>query len=275
LQLRKPVAASEGAEAGEPRPRPRPSGEDKTAASAEHGAHPLSVHAASVLRSKCAQLERQVVAAAADARRSEARSADAVAAVEGVRAHARAVACAHGSEQAVAALTAWADATLARFDAKHAGGPLEASWEVPFVPAAGNRFLWDGSGEGSSWGTQELSVVGAVNGEARALLDGARVAALEERLVSLAPQLEALLTLLERRREGGSEEAEALRRTLPLLSNAAHELVDMAALAPARGRLFGSHATRAQRLHRRAGAPPSQPGPPGARAAPPEESNTV
>lgn len=253
LQLRKPVPP--GAPSAPPATPPGAAARPAPDASLPE---PVTEHALRFLRARAAQLERQVSLACAEVRSRDAVVADAVAALDGVRELARAAAGARSPEEAAPALReldAFARSTLAKCLERGCalGGDDEPRWLVAFTPAAGNRFLTPAPAAGAWDSGASATVAGAASGEARALVQGARVAALEESLVSLAP---ALAQLAQQR---GCDDALAAQ-----VDAAARELAELAALSPTRGFLFGSPAQPRSVTARP--APPKKPAAP--RAAP-------
>jgi hypothetical protein len=221
---------------------------------------PVTDFALKLLRARAAQLERQVVLATSDVKSRDCLVADAVAAVNGIRAHAASAAGARSLEEAQAALReldAYACAAVGKCLAKNDAAARDDApqWEVPFTPAGGNKFLtpapaacsFGGSGDGG------VTVAGAAWGEARAMVQGAKVAELEEHLCSLAPELDALAARLTGEVDLGLADAAMQVDTV------ARALAQLAALSPTRGFLFGAAAQP------RRGAPARKPG---AKAAP-------
>jgi hypothetical protein len=247
LQLRKPVPP--GAPSAPPSTPPAAAAARPAAASEPE---PVTDHALRFLRARAAQLERQVSLACAEVRSRDALVADAVAALDGVRELAHAAAGARSPEEAQPALRqldAFARSTLAKCLERGCalGGDEEPRWLVPFTPAAGNRFLTPAPAAGAWDSGASVTVAGAASGEARALVQGARVAALEEMLVSLAP---ALAQLAQQR---GCDDALAAQ-----VDAAARQLAELAALSPTRGFLFGSPAAQPRSGAARP-APPKKP----------------
>lgn len=218
-------------------------------------------HALRFLRARAAQLERQVALASAEVRSRDALVADAVAALDGVRSLALNAGSARSAEEAqplLRELDAFARSTLSRcLERGCAASQEETRWLVDFEPAAGNRFLTPAPSAGSWNSGERATVAGAASGEARALVQGALVASLEERLVSLAPALSSLAQQL------GAEEALLAAQVDAL----ARELAELAALSPTRGFLFGSAAQPGRAAPRPAAAAPKR-APPSRAAAP-------
>jgi hypothetical protein len=245
LQLRKPVPP--GAPSAPPSTPPAAAAARPAAASEPER---VTDHALRFLRARAAQLERQVSLACAEVRSRDALVADAVAALDGVRELAHTAAGARSPEEAQPALRqldAFARSTLAKCLERGCalGGDEEPRWLVPFTPAAGNHFLTPAPAAGAWDSGASATVAGAASGEARALVQGARVAALEEMLVSLAPELAQLA------QQRGCDDALAAQ-----VDAAARQLAELAALSPTRGFLFGS---------------PAQPRSGAARPAPPKK----
>jgi hypothetical protein len=222
---------------------------------------PVTDFALKLLRAKAAQLERQVVLATSDVKARDCLVADAVAAVNGIRAHAASAAGARSLEEAQSALReldAYARAAVAKCLAKNdAATQDEPQWEVPFTPAGGNKFLTPAPAScsfGGNGGDGGVTVTGAAWGEARSMIQGAKVAELEEHLCSLAPELDALAARLTGEVDLGLADAAMQVDTV------ARALAQLAALSPTRGFLFGAAAQP------RRGAPPARK--PGAKAAP-------
>ena len=232
LQLRKPVPPG----APSPTPSTPPAAASRPAPAAAQP-EPATEHSLRFLRARAAQLERQVALASAEVRSRDALVADAVAALDGVRGLACSAAAARSPEEAqplLRELDAFTRSTLAKVLERGcaAAGDEEEQlrWLVPFEPAAGNRFLTPAPAPGAWGGGERVTVAGAASGEARALVQGALVAALEERLTALAPALAALAPEL------GAEPLAAQ------VDAAARELAELAALSPTRGFLFGGAA---------------------------------
>jgi hypothetical protein len=198
----------------------------------------VTEHSLRFLRARAAQLERQVALASAEVRSRDALVADAVAALDSVRGLACSAAAARSPEEAqplLRELDAFTRTTLAKVlergcAASGDGEQEQTRWLVPFEPAGGNRFLTPPPAAGAWGGDERVTVAGAASGEARALVQGALVARLEESLTSLAPALAALAHELG---------ADALAAQVDA---AARELAELAALSPTRGFLFGAPA---------------------------------
>jgi len=256
LQLRKPASPA-GEVAAESAPR-RSSGTPSEGDA-------LTAHAVRAWRSRALQLERATALALGDVQRSELLVNDALAVVDGVRAHARSVAEGGSAEK----LVEYAETALRRFDAKHRerAETLSLSLDLPFEPNAGNTFLRTTSDDAGpdSWSSGDrLTMSGLIKGD-NALLDGARIAALEAKLVELAPALEKLSYRLERIMQaevldstephGGLGTGDLLRTTLPIVRGAARELNDLAQVTPGRGFLMGGNVADARSARN---APPSR-----------------
>ena len=253
LQLRKPAspAAEEPADSAPRRSSGAPSEGEA-----------LTAHAVRAWRSRALQLERATALALGDVQRSELLVNDALAVVDGVRAHARSIAEGGSAEK----LVEYAESALRRFDAKHRerAETLSLSPDLPFEPNAGNTFLRSTSDDAGpdSWSSGDrLTISGLTRGE-NALLDGARIAALEAKLVELAPVLEKLSYRLERIMQTEVLDStephgtgDLLRATLPLLRSTARELNDLAQVTPGRGFLMGGNVADARSARK---APPTR-----------------
>lgn len=244
LRLRKPAApesplASAPAPASVKAPSPPP----------ESGGAAFALPAR-LYRARAAQLERQlsllsgsleardaaVVGAAALARRC-AEMAAAVAATPSP----------HGMAAAAQELAVFAAREAGRVELRAADG-LSAEWRLAFMPAAGNPFLAAArSSRGWDWGAgggDNPSVADIASGAAAAVVDGARVALLEQELSELSPVLAALRARLAAASTAeGDALDDAAAAAAPLVEAASTALAQLAQLAPARGGvLFGSAA---------------------------------
>lgn len=268
LTLRKPLLPDSAPDSAQPAPR-RTSSSLAPATPSE--AEAVTGHAVRTWQWKAAQLERALALTQADVRRGELLVADARTAIDGIRAHARAVAAAEGSGSggaAVQKLLEYAESALRRLDTRPstAGAPdSSASLDLPFQPSAGNMFLPSGGDDGA-WSSERVTVSGFVSGEAQAVLDGARVAALSAQLVDLAPKVEHLAARLERVLQtesaslGQDSTGDLLKALLPQLCAAATDLTDLAQVTPSRGAalLFGASPSGTSG---RPGEPPRRPSP--------------
>ena len=269
LTLRKPLL-HDSAQSTEPAAARRTSSTAPPATPSEADA--VSGHAARAWQWKAAQLERALALTQTDLRRGELLVADARTAIDGIRAHARAVAAADSSTgsggAAVQKLVEYSEAALRRLDTKPASAPdSPASLDLPFQPCGGNRFLVGNSGgDDGGWASERVTVSSLVSGEAQALVDGARVAALAAQLVDLAPKMEQVALRLERVLQtepgtlGQDSTGDLLKALLPQLCAAATELTDLAEVTPSRGAalLFGASP---KGPGRRPAEPPRRPSP--------------
>ena len=127
-------------------------------------------------------------------------------------------------------------------------------------------FLPSGGDDGA-WSSDRATVSGFVSGEAQAVIDGARVAALSAQLVDLAPKVEHVAARLERVLQtesaslGQDSTGDLLKALLPQLCAAATDLTDLAEVTPTRGAALLFGASPSGKGGRRPAEPPRRPSP--------------